>query len=355
MKTRTGEDSLELYQACILPLDQFALGTMPDTRLEDIAAHDLMRVLFFLDLHLIVLSLFTLVYLISSYFSLAANIVHNLTLRGHHWRIRFMEAEAHATRLEKEKVAIEAEMRSEYETRLKTLESKLSELETRARESSAQTEREEVVRLAREGQESFARARGREAGGSQLSAFANRPTQARRKGAQDFKTSLFLTDLWWRRLSLRTPCNLRLLGSSTTPTRWGISWDTSFTIEISRSHLRGGGSIGIPLLLFLAQGIEISRSHLRGGGSLGTPLLLLLAQGIEISRSHLRGGGSLGTPLLLFLAQVIEISRSHLRGGGSIGTPLLLFLAQVIEISRSHLRGGGSLGIPILLFLETGY
>ncbi|KAK6132130.1 hypothetical protein DH2020_034121 [Rehmannia glutinosa] len=165
MKTRTGEDSLELYQACILPRDQFALGALPDTRLEDIAAHDLMR---------------------------AANIVHNLTLRGHHWRIRFMEAEAHATRLEKEKVAIEAKMRSEYETRLKTLESKLSELETRARDSEAslKLEREEVVRLAREGQESFSA--GQEAGKREAlnsPAFANRLIEARRKGAQDFKTS----------------------------------------------------------------------------------------------------------------------------------------------------------------------
>ncbi|KAK6121198.1 hypothetical protein DH2020_045060 [Rehmannia glutinosa] len=148
MKTRMGEDSLELYQVCILPHNQFALGSMPETRLEDIAAHDLMR---------------------------AANIVHNLTLRGHHWRVHFMEAEARATRLEKEKTVIEANVRSKYETLLKSIESKLFEFETRARDS------ETSLKLAQE------EAGKREALNSPD--FVNRLLEARHKGAHDFKTS----------------------------------------------------------------------------------------------------------------------------------------------------------------------
>ncbi|KAK6132551.1 hypothetical protein DH2020_033653 [Rehmannia glutinosa] len=38
MKTRAGEDSLELYQGCILPMDQVTLGSMPDSKLEEIDA-----------------------------------------------------------------------------------------------------------------------------------------------------------------------------------------------------------------------------------------------------------------------------------------------------------------------------
>ncbi|KAK6117151.1 hypothetical protein DH2020_049110 [Rehmannia glutinosa] len=74
LKTRVGEDSLELYLGCILPQDQFALSVMPDTKLEDIAAHDLMR------------------------------------------------------NLEKEKSTIETRVWAEYDTRLKQVETKLVEL-----------------------------------------------------------------------------------------------------------------------------------------------------------------------------------------------------------------------------------
>lgn len=44
MKTRFGEDSLQLYNACLLPTDQTELASMAHCTLEEIAAHDLMRV-----------------------------------------------------------------------------------------------------------------------------------------------------------------------------------------------------------------------------------------------------------------------------------------------------------------------
>ncbi|KAK6162705.1 hypothetical protein DH2020_002546 [Rehmannia glutinosa] len=141
MKTRAGEDSLELYQACILPQDQFALTVMPDTKLEEIVAHDLMR---------------------------AANVAHNLTLRSHHWRIWCQDAEALAQYLEKEKVEI-----------------KLAESE-----ESFQASQNEVARLTRESSESFAA--DQEAGKKEAPnspEFAKMLKDARVSGSQDFKNS----------------------------------------------------------------------------------------------------------------------------------------------------------------------
>ncbi|KAK6156716.1 hypothetical protein DH2020_010964 [Rehmannia glutinosa] len=132
LKTRAGEDSLELYQACILPQDQFSLSIMPETKLEEIAAHDFMRVprfpSYFVCLHFFLVFSHLIVF-----FALfkAANVAHNLTLRIHHWRVRCQEAKAQAHRLDKEKAAIESKMKAEYDSRLKQMEVKIAELEAR--------------------------------------------------------------------------------------------------------------------------------------------------------------------------------------------------------------------------------
>ncbi|KAK6119084.1 hypothetical protein DH2020_047170 [Rehmannia glutinosa] len=165
LKTRAGEDSLELYQGCILPQDQFALGVMPDTKLEEIAAHDLMR---------------------------AANVTHNLTLRSHHWRVRCQDAEASVERLEKEKQAIEAKTKAEYDSRIRQIMANLAELEARVKysEESLQTSRGEVARLTRESRDSFIA--GQEAGKREAlnsPEFTQKLRDARIAGARDFKNS----------------------------------------------------------------------------------------------------------------------------------------------------------------------
>ncbi|KAK6145009.1 hypothetical protein DH2020_021829 [Rehmannia glutinosa] len=137
MKTRAGEDSLELYQVVILPMDQVTLGSMPDTKLEEIAAHDLMW---------------------------AANVAHNLTLRSHHWRVRCLEAEAQVKCLEQEKEAISAKTMVGYESHIELMRTKLLELDTRAKNS------EESLRAANN-------------------------EEARLKGAKDFKDSPIFTRL----------------------------------------------------------------------------------------------------------------------------------------------------------------
>ncbi|KAK6115241.1 hypothetical protein DH2020_007510 [Rehmannia glutinosa] len=175
MKTRTGEDSLELYQACILPHDQITLGVMSDTRLEDITTHDLMR---------------------------AANIVHNLTLRGHHWRVRFMEAEDRATRFEKEKVAIEAKTKSKYEPRIKLVESKLSEFEIRAKnsEASLKVAHYGVDRLTAKVNKALVLDKRSKRKAFNSPEFANQPLGARHKELGTSKIHPFLIGTWYKKV-----------------------------------------------------------------------------------------------------------------------------------------------------------
>lgn len=45
MNTRFGEDSFQLYKSCLLPTDETALASTEHCKLEEIAAHDLMRVI----------------------------------------------------------------------------------------------------------------------------------------------------------------------------------------------------------------------------------------------------------------------------------------------------------------------
>lgn len=45
MNTRFGEDSFQLYKACLLPTDETTLASTEHCKLEEIAAHDLMRVI----------------------------------------------------------------------------------------------------------------------------------------------------------------------------------------------------------------------------------------------------------------------------------------------------------------------
>ncbi|KAK6127195.1 hypothetical protein DH2020_039079 [Rehmannia glutinosa] len=135
LKTRAGEDSLELYHGCILPQDQFALGVMPDTKLEKIAAHDLMR---------------------------------------------------------REKQTIEAKTKAEYDSCIREIMVNLAKLEARVKhsEESLQASRNEVAHLTRESRESFVA--GQEAGKRETlnsPEFAQKLKDARIAGARDFKNS----------------------------------------------------------------------------------------------------------------------------------------------------------------------